>query len=214
MTNRPRGVLFDIGGVLIRTPFEMLAYHSTHNNIPIDWRGPFAPETDELFQRVAAGEVSERRYWQIRTDELRDHFEGNTRDEIIASIFRVPERDVIRYEVIELIDAIRSAGIPTGLLTNDLGKFHGDEWQRDLPTLKRLGTMVDLSFTDTLKPHPEAYRLGVEALDLDPAEVLFVDDQPVNIEGTVAAGLTPHHFDVVNPAESVRAISEVLGTTL
>ena len=211
MPDRPLGVLFDIGGVLIRTPFEMLAYHSTHNDIPVTWRGPFAPETDDLFQQVVAGELSEREYWKLRTAELRAHFSGESRDEIIASIFRLPERDVLRYEMIELIDNIQASGVTTGLLTNDLGKFHGDEWETTLPTLKRLGRMVDLSFTNTLKPHPDSYRLGVDALDLAPEQVLFVDDQPVNVQGAVAAGLQTHHFDVVNPAESVRQISDRLG---
>ena len=65
---------------------------------------------------------------------------------------------------------------------------------------------VDLSHTNTLKPHPKAYLLGTDAMGLEPGEVLFVDDQPVNIAGAASAGLLTHHFDVMNVAGSVDAI--------
>ena len=39
------------------------------------------------------------------------------------------------------------------------------------------------------KPNPRIYRLACERLGVEPAECLFVDDQPAFVEGARAAGL-------------------------
>ena len=70
---------------------------------------------------------------------------------------------------------------------------------------------VDLSHTDILKPHPEAFRLGTEEMGLAPEEVLFVDDQPVNIEGASRAGLQTLEFDVTDVRTSIDAIRRLTG---
>ena len=56
-------VLFDMGGPVARTPFEMLPYLERVCGAPertFDWTGPFDPETDALWQRMQAGEITER----------------------------------------------------------------------------------------------------------------------------------------------------------
>ena len=172
------GVLFDVGGVLIRTPFEMLA---THPTIDVAWRGPFEPGSDHLFADVAEGTMTEREYWQHRAGELAGHLELADPADAMRHVFSAPEAEVVRSEVIALVTELDAAGFKTGILTNDLAKFHGGRWWDDLPSLAGFTFHVDLSHTETLKPHPEAYRLGTDEMGLAPHEVLFVDDQPVNI---------------------------------
>jgi len=40
---------------------------------------------------------------------------------------------------------------------------------------------------------------------------VFIDDQPVNLRGAEAVGLTPVHLDPVQPADGFRQARELLG---
>ena len=57
-------------------------------------------------------------------------------------------------------------------------------WRLDI--LKEIDSIVDATHTHILKPDSRAYELGCEALGLSPEQVLFVDDQPGNVEAPAA----------------------------
>ena len=90
MGNAPRndpasGLVLDFGGVITRTLFE--THEQTEAALglgkgSLTWRGPFAPETDPLWQSMQAGEISERDYWRVRTEEVA----LLTRDEEVALV--------------------------------------------------------------------------------------------------------------------------------
>ena len=204
-------VLLDIGGVLVRTPFEMLDYQRSRLDLTETWRGPFDLATDALFADVAAGRMTERAYWAHRVEELAPVLGGGDPERVMAGIFDAPEGEVLRQEVLALISDLKAAGLAVGLLTNDLAKFHGGRWEDDLPSLARISPLVDLSHTEILKPHPDAYRAGVDALGVPAGAVLFVDDQPMNVEGAVAAGLQAIHFDVTDPSATIDVIRHRTG---
>ena len=65
-----------------------------------------------------------------------------------------------------------------------------------------------------MKPHPEAYRLALDALGLPPARVLFVDDQPANVAGAEAVGIPAVPFDPTDVAASFRFVRRRLGLDL
>ena len=44
------------------------------------------------------------------------------------------------------------------------------------------------------KPHPQAFRYICDLIDIQPQEVLFIDDNADNINGARAAGLDAHHL--------------------
>ena len=180
-------------------------------DIDADWRGPFDFESDALFTDVAAGRITERDYWTQRSTELADTLGLVDGASAMRRVFAADEARVVRSELVELARDLRAAGFRTGILTNDLAKFHGGAWEDDLPSLTTFPVHVDLSHTATLKPHPEAYRLGVEAMGLPAEDVLFVDDQPVNVAGALAAGMQAIRFDVVRPSASLAAIRNICG---
>jgi putative hydrolase of the HAD superfamily len=66
-----------------------------------------------------------------------------------------------------------------------------------LDILKELDSIVDGTHTHIFKLDSRAYALACRALDLPPPEeIVFVDDQPRNIEGGCRAGLDALQFDV------------------
>lgn len=208
-----RGLIFDFGGVIIKTPFELLRPMEARLGLAphtFDWHGPFAPERDELWRRMQAGEITERDYWHERAREAGDAVgESWTMRELVAAL-EASEDEFVRPEGRAALEAARAAGIPVAMLTNDLEAFHGDAWFPTLTLAPLFDVVVDGSLTGFLKPHPRAYALALEALGLEAREALFVDDQPRNAEGAEAVGLRAVKFDVTKPADSfARALAEL-----
>ena len=58
-----------------------------------------------------------------------------------------------------------------------------------------------------LKPDPAIYRHAAEALGVDPADIVFIDNREVNVRGAESIGITGHVY--TDPA-SLRAFLESL----
>jgi 2-haloacid dehalogenase/putative hydrolase of the HAD superfamily len=77
------------------------------------------------------------------------------------------------------------------------------------PAFGRLGGVVISAETAILKPDPRIYRQACERFGLTPAETLFIDDSPLNIEGARALGFDTHHFTdpaALTPALQARGL--------
>ena len=68
-----KALVLDFGGVVTRTLFETHRETEAALGLPkgsLNWRGPFAPDTDELWHRMINNEISERDYWLTRSKEI------------------------------------------------------------------------------------------------------------------------------------------------
>jgi putative hydrolase of the HAD superfamily len=209
-----QGLLLDFGHVILLTPFELHPVVERRYRLAagsLDWQGPFDPSTDDLWQAMQAGRLSERDYWRRRAEETeRRAGRGGGLAEYMHVCFEGPEDEIIRPELIALIADATAAGLRTGILTNELELFQGREWMERISVLAAVDSMVDASVTGILKPDPQAYRLAVDGLALPPEQVLFVDDQPVNVAGAKRAGLGAFRFDVTDVAASIELIRKDL----
>lgn len=212
---RARGLLLDVGGVLIRTPFELLDATERRLRLApgaLGPRGPFGLEEDRSFAAVLEGELAERRYWEqraARAAELLD-IPPETRS-FIRVLFDADESQVVRSEVRALVTDAEEAGIPTGVLTNDLHAFHGSAWVESMAIFSRFDVLIDGSRTGELKPARTAYERAVEAMGLPADQLVLLDDQPTNVRGARAAGLQAVRFDPVDPTPAIRMVRELLG---
>ena len=205
-------LLLDFGGVLLLTPFELLRDAEPGLGVPVGslpWTGPFDVGADHLWKRFLGGELTEREYWARRASELRPARDLKT---MFRSFYEpADEARLVRPAVAALVDEVRAAGRRTGILTNDLRAFHGDEWAADMTVLRKMDAFVDGSVTGVLKPDRRAYEHGVAALGVPAGDIVFVDDLVANVEGAVAAGMQAVWFDVTDVADSVRRIRDALG---
>jgi putative hydrolase of the HAD superfamily len=76
--------------------------------------------------------------------------------------------------------------------------------------LKLVDPLVDLSMTGHLKPDPRAYAEAIKAMQADPGDIVFLDDQPANIAGAIKAGIVSVFFDPTDVASSVKAFRHAL----
>ncbi len=206
-------LLLDFGGVVLRTPFELVSHFAASRGLSPDtlvWGGPFDTAADPLFARVLGGSLAEREYWRLRTDELIELFNGELPDPPLHAVFEREEQDLIRPELAELIGAQQARGRAVAILTNDLSFFHPQQWIDRISILRAVDHVIDLSFTDHRKPDPRAFDLAVQTLGVAPERVLFVDDQPVNLAGALVVGMPCVLFNPANVAASMEDIGSHL----
>lgn len=213
---KPRALVLDFGGVISRTLFETHALSEQALGLPpgtLGWRGPFDPAHDALWRRMQAGDISERDYWMARTREV-GRLLGEDWDRMETFVVRARGADpaaVIRPEAAAAVDCAAAAGVRLAILSNELDLFYGADFRRRLPLLQRFELIVDGTHTGILKPDPRAYAAVTAGLGLPAAACVFVDDQPRNVAGGLAAGMDAVAFDVTHPTESFAQVLRRLG---
>ncbi len=84
----------------------------------------------------------------------------------------------------ELLDAVRSAGIPTALVTNTNRPLV----EVALPTLGQFDTVVCGDDVTRPKPDPQPYALAAANLGARPADCVAIEDSPAGILSATDAG--------------------------
>lgn len=209
-----RALLLDFGGVIHRSALELLPAWAARSGVPAEGAarsGPFGGTVDPLWHSMQRGELSEREFWSRRAAEFGAMFgqDWSTAD-LLLRVSDVPENELVRPELLPLLEAADAAGVPSGVLSNDLEYFHGPEWVTQQEILRRFDAIVDGSVTGLLKPEPAAYRAAATALGVDFADIIFLDDQPWNVTGAEHLGAQAIHVDVTDPEPAFRAAAEAL----
>src|SRR4029453_17400016 len=123
----PKGVLLDVGGVLLPTPWELLEDLEARNGWPpgtLPWRGPLDPATDPLWEAAQAGELSSGDYFGRRAAEISGLLGRSLSwPEVTRGLFETPAGLAVRPEGPAVVTAARAAGLRTGLLTSKLFAF-------------------------------------------------------------------------------------------
>jgi putative hydrolase of the HAD superfamily len=219
MRIRPAGLLLDFGSVLTYSLFEKHRDTETMLGLPahsLDWLGPLDPATDELWRAMQDNRITERDYWARRADEI-GRACGESGWDMHALLSRVRHTQpnaAIRSDMLALVRAAARAGIKVGILSNELELFYGRSFLDRLDIMADIAVVVDGSHSKILKPDAAAYRAAVDAMQLPPARLLFVDDQFRNIAGAQAAGLQTQYFDLRDVAGCCAAIAARLSLDL
>lgn len=181
-----RGLLVDYGGVLTNSVVDVLRDFCLAHGLEGDaftalmtGEGP----RQDMFHQYECGEVTADVFLPQIAGWL-----GLTRSDIdIMFDHLVPDRAMF-----EAVGALRSAGVPTTLLSNSWGT---ELYPRDLLN-EVFDHLVISEEVGLRKPEPEIYRFAAGTLSLDPAECVFIDDTAINVEGARAVSMTGiHHTD-------------------
>ena len=211
--SRPALVL-DFGGPVLLTPFELVvdqpgtpAYGLLHQ------RGPLATaeRPDPVWEDLQAGRITERAYWDQRAEQW--HEAGGHGPDIramIAHLYDPPRPELVREQARALVRDARAAGLPVGILTNDLRAFHSEDWIEKIEIVGDVDVVVDGSVEGHLKPAPRLYELLAERLGVSFPDMVFLDDQRTNIRGAEALGIPSVWFDVADPETSYAAVRKLL----
>ncbi len=198
-------LLLDFGGPVLLTPFELVG-KAEETLGHLSWRGPFDTSTDPEYVRWQSGEITEREYWSVRSAPYGLDLRG-----LMRHFYDPPGDYLVRPQMVDFIHRHRAAGRVVGVLTNDMQAFHGPEWMDSISVIEQFDFIVDGSITGYLKPDPRAFQLALDAFGgPDPVDVVFVDDQQLNLRGAEAVGLSTVFFDPTDPASSFERMEAAL----
>lgn len=196
-------MVLDFGGPVLLTPFELRHIGEAALGLPpgtFAWTGPFDAQADVTWQSFQAGDITERDYWDMQVASFAALTGLPAQMPVMMGyLYSGTEEQLIRPAARTLIRDTQRAGRPVGMLTNDLTAFHDEAWIERMTVISEFDAMVDGRSDGVMKPNPAAYLLMCERLGVDPAHVVFVDDQQVNIAGAQALGLQCVHLDPTNP---------------
>ena len=212
--SRPALVL-DFGGPVLLTPFELVGDEpGTPAHTLLHGRGPLATtqRPDPAWEDVQAGRITERAYWADRAAQWHEAGgHGSGIREMIAHLYEPPRPGLVRRQARAIVRDARAAGLPVGILTNDLRAFHSEDWIDRIELIGDVDVVVDGSIEGHLKPAPRLYELLSERLGVPYAEMVFLDDQSANIRGAEALGIPSVWFDVADPDTSYAEVRKLLG---
>jgi len=194
-------VLWDIGGVLVRTedraPRDELAAElgvTREYLVELVFGG-------EQGQRAQKGELTHEEIWDYARRQL-DLAPGEYPD-LRARFFG---GDVLDTGLVAFIRSLRPR-YKTGIISNT--------WD-DLPAaLAKWGiadafdVIVGSGAEGVMKPDPRIFQIALERLAIEPSEAVFVDDFIENVQGARALGINAVHFQ--SRDQALRDLENLLG---
>jgi epoxide hydrolase-like predicted phosphatase len=182
-----RAVIFDFGGVLMKT---------------LD-RSPRYAWDDRLglphgsVERVVHGSD----YWASVARALK--IDDADVQQLAVDYFSA---DYLDKTLVELIEKLHVRGHAVALLSNDspalLDKLH------TLGIARLFDPLIVSANIGVMKPDAQAYQAVLNALQLAPGEAIFVDDMPANVVGAQALGI--HAVRYVDGMDLASALEPLL----
>ena len=177
----PAAVLWDMDGTLVDTePYWISAEAALIESYGGSW------SHEEAMQLVGQGLWHSARILQAKgvtlsEDEIIDLLTDRVLDQLVER--GIPWRPGAR----ELLVALRDAQIPTALVTMSIGRMaHHVAGQLGFDGFDAVVSGDDVAHS---KPHPEPYLRGAEALGVDPARCIAIEDSPPGVASAAAAGM-------------------------
>ncbi|UZD89938.1 HAD family hydrolase [Cognatishimia activa] len=106
----------------------------------------------------------------------------------------------------DILFKLKANGTPIHAITN----WSAETWPEGMKVHPELGQVFDVTVVSgqekMLKPEARIYELLCERAGLSPADCIFIDDSPKNVEGARAVGMDAIHFTDADAL--ARALSE------
>ncbi len=187
MATLPRAVIFDLGGVLLRTEDP-----SHRQRLEADLG--LAPGQAEALvlnspmgRRAQLGQITAQELWQWVGRRL-----GLDPGQLAAFRDAFWAGDRLDQELVALIRELRPH-YQTALLSNAFDDLR-QVLTEALGIVDAFDVVVISAEEGIMKPDPAIYRRVLERLGRDPAECVFVDDFPENVEAARRLGIAAIHY--------------------
>lgn len=196
-----RAVIFDFGGVLVRTE-DRSSRQQLAERLGMSYQELSEVIFDsETARRSTLGEISADEAWESIRNKL-----GLTPKELASMREEFWGGDALDVELIDFLRELKD-DYQVALLSNagsDLRQALEEEWQiSDVFDLIVISAEVGMA-----KPDPQIYQHVLEQLGIAPNEAIFVDDFIENVNAASAAGMYAIHFKSSQQARN--ALAELL----
>jgi putative hydrolase of the HAD superfamily len=205
-------VIWDFGGVLTTSPFEAFARFEKERGFPADIirNTNAANHLENAWAKFERAEIDVDAFDKLFADESRA-FGAEVRGKEVLPLLQGD----LRPEMVEALKRVK-AECKTGCITNNLpANAIGSTSGRSLYVAEVMALfdhIIESAKIGLRKPDPRIYRMMIEALKVDPAKCVYLDDLGVNLKPAREMGMTT--IKVVSAAQALAELEAATGLKL
>ncbi len=207
-----RAVLWDFGGVLTTSPFDAFNRFEEQRGYPQD------------FIRSINATNPDRNAWaQLEANRISaQEFDRVFRDESSAAGHAIHGADVlglldgeVRPRMVQVLERVKQ-DFRVACLTNNIRPRNHPSNDTDTPRARAVDAVMNLfehilesSVEGMRKPETRFYQLACSRLQVEPTEVVYLDDLGINLKPARALGMTT--IKVVSEHQAIDDLGHALG---
>lgn len=113
-------------------------------------------------------------------------------DDVIVFTKEYRSKKSINQPMLDLVDSLKASGYKTALLSNNT--LEAAAMMRASSVDAHFDTFIVSAEVGIMKPDPEIYQLLCRNLEVDPEELVFIDDSQRSLSSANECGFTPLLF--------------------
>ena len=199
-----KAVIFDIGGVIIRTEDHTSRRQWEKKLSLAEWESETIVFNSEMGTKAQSGAVTDDELWVWVGQRL--NLNGSELEAFRAGFW---SGDVLDNGLVNFIRTLKGAGYQTAVISNAT-----DNLQNALTNQFKIADAFDLIVGSAdekmMKPDPRIFQRTLKRLGRQPAEAVFIDDFAHNIQAAQELGMATIHF---KPGTNVPVELAKLGVT-
>lgn len=185
-------VIFDLGGVIMKNggPRDFTRRYPDHDPAVVAEivMGPHHLDTDHQWHRLERGEITMAECRALTKEMLDAAGIVATVPAPTPAAGGAAFNFQLNEEMVAFIHDLKSAGLPIGILTNNVKEFREMWWPlMDFDSV--FDTIVDSHEVKMRKPNPAIYHLTMERIGATPGRTAFLDDLRANVDAADAIGM-------------------------
>jgi putative hydrolase of the HAD superfamily len=211
-------VLWDVGGVILTSPFDAFAAYEREHGLPdgfIRRVNTTNPHTN-AWARLERAELDPQGFaaeFEKEARGLGGQVSGARVLELLAG--------EVRPEMVTALDRCRAAGLRNACLTNNFVSWGADVDDDPVLAARAVQVAMVMSLFDVIvessvigvrKPEPRFYEVACQLLDVAPEACVFLDDLGINLKPARAMGMTT--IKVTEPGAALAELGAILGLDL
>lgn len=177
-----RAVIFDYGGVLVKT-MDYTPRHTWDDRLKLA-RGSVERVThgSQSWRLAQTGQIPLAEHWADVARQL--GLDDGDAERFAADFYSGDQPDA---DLLDYIRELRQRGHPVGLLSNASPALRGELATFGMTDL--FDVIVPSCELGVMKPDARAYQAVLDRIQRAPGEAIFIDDLPANVEGARAVGM-------------------------
>lgn len=213
-------VIFDFGGVITASPFEAFNRLEDERGLPRDFvrRVNAANPDGNAWAKFERAEIDAASFDTLFAEEARalgHELEGEAVLAVIAA--------AVRPAMVAALDTLKDRGFTIACITNNVpggkmgirgaGMTRSSEAAIEVADIMaRFAHVIESSKAGVRKPDPRIYEMMCEALDVEPAECIYLDDLGINCKPAAQLGM--HAIKVTSGEQALADLSAALELAL
>ena len=207
-----KAVFWDFGGVITTSPFDSFNIYEESENLPKDLiRTINSTNPDNnAWAKLERNEIDQEEFDSLFAIESRQFGHSIPGKEVLALL-----KGQIRPEMVKALREIKDKLIQ-GCLTNNIQSTEDQELENDNASMsgahQEIMGLFDFVFESSKenvrKPDPKFYQLACKRGNVNPNEVIFLDDLGINLKPAKALGMRT--IKVVKAEDALKDLQDLL----